>query len=488
MGLLVPIVLAVLASLFGGLYLLGAFRKRQPGEPPLDKGPIPWLGHVLEFRRDTAKFLERMKQKHGDIFTIQLGGHYFTFLMDPSSFGAVIKEARTKLDFNKFARQLVIRVFGYTPVENESKYSHDSNNRHLMGDGLVLLTESMMKNLQNLMLHNVGQGYLSLYGNVPLRESGSAEKSSEMDRVQSEELFTEFRKYDQYFPKLAYGVLSPRERIEVKKLLRQFWKTLSVQVVKSKDNPSGWVHELQQTREELGLKEFMQDRYMFLILWASQGNTGPAAFWLLLYLMKHPEAMTAVRGEVDRVLKESGQEVRRGGPLVDLNRDMLQKTPILDSAVEETLRLMAAPVLTRAVMESLNLKMADGRVYHIRQGDRVSLFPYTAIQIDPEIHPDPLSFKYNRFLNPDGSKKTDFYKGGKKLKYYTMPWGAGVSMCPGRFFATNELKQFVFLMILYFDFELTNPNEELPDIDVRRWGFGTMQPTRDVGFRYRLRF
>ena len=69
-----------------------------------------------------------------------------------------------------------------------------------------------------------------------------------------------------------------------------------------------------------------------------------------------------------------------------------------------------------------------------------------------------------------------------------MPWGAGVSMCPGRFFAMNELKQFVFFMILYFDFELKNPNEEVPDIDVKRWGFGAMQPTRDVGFRYRLRF
>ena len=511
MGLLVPILLAVLASLFGGLYLLGAFRKQRPGEPPLDKGPIPWLGHVLEFRRDTAKFLERMKQKHGDIFTIQLGGHYFTFLMDPASFGAVVKEARTKLDFNDFAKQLVIRVFGYHPLKDENKFAHDSNNRHLMGDGLILLTEGMMKNLQNLMLHNVGKGggqkawiedglftysynivfragYLSLYGNVSSRDSGSTEKSSEMDRVQSDELFTEFRKYDQYFPKLAYGVLSPRERIEVKKLMRLFWKTLSVQVVNSKDNPSGWVHEMQQNREERGMQEFMQDRHMFLILWASQGNTGPSAFWLLLYLMKHQEAMAAVRGEMERVLKESGQEVRHGGPLINLTREMLQKTPILDSAVEETLRLTAAPVLTRAVMENMNLKIADGRAYQIRQGDRVSLFPYTAVQIDSEIHPDPLSFKYDRFLNPDGSKKTDFYKGGKKLKYYTMPWGAGVSMCPGRFFATNELKQFVFLMILYFDFELKNPNEEIPDIDVKRWGFGAMQPTRDICFRYRLRF
>ncbi|XP_056453580.1 7-alpha-hydroxycholest-4-en-3-one 12-alpha-hydroxylase-like [Gadus chalcogrammus] len=510
MGLLVPILLALLASLFGGLYLLGAFRRRRPNEPPLDRGPIPWLGHVLEFRRDTAKFLERMRKKHGDIFTVQLGGNYFTFLMDPSSFGAVVKEARAKLDFNAFARKLVIRVFGYTPMENESKFSHVSNNRHLMGDGLVLLTESMMKNLQNLMLHSVGKGgdqktwiedglfmysynivfragYLSLYGNVSSREAGSTEKSFEMDRMQSDELFKEFRKYDQYFPKLAYGVLSPRERFEVKKLLRLFWKTLSLQVFKNKDNPSGWVNELQQTREDLGMKEFMQDRYMFLILWASQGNTGPAAFWLLLYLMKHPEAMAAVRGEVDRVVAESGQDVRVGGSIVNLTYDMIQKTPVLDSALEETLRLTAAPVLTRAVMEDMKLKMADGSEYQIRQADRVSLFPYTAVQIDPEIHPDPLSFKYDRFLNPDGSKKTDFYKNGKKLRYYTMPWGAGVSMCPGRFFATNEMKQFVFFMILYFDFELKNPKEETPDIDRTRWGFGAMQPTRDIGFRYRLR-
>ncbi|MEJ1279125.1 transmembrane protein 189 [Cricetulus griseus] len=41
----------------------------RPGEPPLDLGSIPWLGHALEFGRDAASFLTRMKEKHGDIFT-----------------------------------------------------------------------------------------------------------------------------------------------------------------------------------------------------------------------------------------------------------------------------------------------------------------------------------------------------------------------------------------------------------------------------------
>ncbi|KAK2895159.1 7-alpha-hydroxycholest-4-en-3-one 12-alpha-hydroxylase-like [Channa argus] len=511
MGVLLPIILAFLAAGIGGLYLLGVFRQRRPGEPPLDKGVIPWLGHVLEFRRDTLKFLERMQQKHGDIFTVQLGGFYITFLQDPLSFGAFVKESREKLDFNKFAQHLVQRVFRYVAIENDHSILQMSSNKHLKGDGLEVMTQAMMSNLQNLMLHDIDldtdkrswiedglfmfsynivfrAGYLSLFGNVSRNTVGSDEKAKEKDRAESEALFYEFRKYDQLFPNLAYGILSPRERKEAEKLLKSFWETLSVSKMKTKDNISRWVWDMQQAREEVGMKESMMNRYMFLLLWASQGNTGPSSFWLLLFLMKHREAMKAVKEEVDKVLKESGQQLQRGGPLVNLTREMLMKTPILDSAIEETLRLTAAPLLTRAVVQNMTFKMANGREYFIRKGDRMALFPYSAVHIDPEIHPDPQLFKYDRFLNPDGSKKTAFYKAGNKVKYYTMPWGAGVSMCPGRFFATNELKQFAFLMLVYFEFELKNPEEKIPEIDFKRWGFGSMQPQGDVQFRYRLRY
>ncbi|TUH55597.1 7-alpha-hydroxycholest-4-en-3-one 12-alpha-hydroxylase [Bagarius yarrelli] len=453
-----------------------------------------------------------MKKLHGDIFTVQLGGFYFTFITDPLSFGSVVKEARAKLDFNAFAKHLVRRVFGYHPVEDDHKLIQSSSNKHLMGDGLVLLTQSMMSNLQNLMLHQIESGgtkgrswhedglftfcynivfragYLALFGNEVAKMAESVEEAKEKDRKESVDLFHEFRKYDQLFPKLAYGVLGPSEKMKAERLKRLFWNTLAVDKLNTKENISGWVSESHQIRNELGMHKSMQDRHMFLLLWASQGNTGPASFWLLLFLMKHPEAMAAVKSEIDEVLYETGQEVKQGGPLINLTRDMLLKTPVLDSAVEESLRLTAAPVLTRAVLEDMSLKMDNGREYKIRKGDRVSLFPYTSVQMDPEVHPDPQTFKYDRFLTADRQKKTDFYKRGKKVKYYTMPWGAGVSMCPGRFFAINELKQFVFLMLTYFDFELKNPDEEIPDIDVRRWGFGTMQPMRDVPFRYRLRF
>ncbi|KAK7944489.1 hypothetical protein WMY93_000217 [Mugilogobius chulae] len=511
MGLLLPVLLALLACLFGGLYFLGVFRQRRPGEPPLDKGWIPWLGHVLEFRKDTLKFLQKMRQKHGDVFTIQLGGHYITFLQDPFSFGAFVKERRDKLNFIDFAEQLVKRVFGYHPISSDHSILEATSQKHLKGYGLQVMTESMMRNLQNLMLHNLGSaanqktwtedglfnycynivfraGYLALYGNATSETEGDKEKAINKDRAESDILFKEFRKYDQLFPNLAYNVLPPSGRREASRLMDFFQTKMSLEKIGDKNNVSGWIWDMITAKREEDMSESMIERYMFVLLWASQGNTGPSSFWLLLYLMKDPVALEALRKEVDKVLKESGQEVRPGGPPVDLTYEMLMKTPALDSAVEETLRLVAAPLLTRSVLQDMTLNMADGRQFFIRKGDRMAVFPYIAVHIDPEIHPDPHTFKYDRFLTPEGTRKTDFYKGGKRVKYYTMPWGSGVSMCPGRFFATNELKQFIFLMLVYFDFELINPDEEIPRIDYRRWGFGTMQPDREVKFRYRLRY
>ncbi|XP_058486324.1 7-alpha-hydroxycholest-4-en-3-one 12-alpha-hydroxylase-like [Solea solea] len=508
MGLLLTILLGFLASLIGGLYLLGVFRRRQPGEPPLDKGLLPWLGHVLEFRSNTLKFLERMTQKHGDVFTVQLGGLYITFIQDSLSFGQFEKDSREKFDFKKLARHILYRVFDYEPQEDVQHIVQISSNKHLKGDGLKVMIQAMMANLQNLMMHrinavadksnwiedglfmyscniNFGAGYLSMFGNTAPESEGSEEKAKEKDRAEMETLFYEWRKYDHLFPDEILKLQTPKDKFETKRLKELFWNALSVKKLKNKDNLSRWIWDIQQFRNDMGMKESMIDRYMFVLLWASQGNPGPASFWLLFFLMKHPEAMAAVKEEVDRVVKESGQEVRRGGPLVDLTNDMLNKASILDSAVEESLRLTAAPLLPRDVLQDTTFKMADGREYFIRKGDQVAIFPYSAVQMDPEIHPDPCSFKYDRFLNPDGSKKTDFYKQGKKMKYYNMPFGSGISMCPGRFYAWSQIKQFVFLMLVYFEFELKNPDEKIPEFT--RLGIGSMQPANDVQFQYRFR-
>ncbi|XP_005150061.2 7-alpha-hydroxycholest-4-en-3-one 12-alpha-hydroxylase [Melopsittacus undulatus] len=500
----------LIASLFGGLYLLGMFRRRRPGEPPLDKGIIPWLGYALDFRKDASRFLKKMQRKHGDIFTVLIGGYYFTFVLDPSCFGAIVKESRSKLDFRTFASKLVWQVFGYKPIEANHTIIQASSTKHLMGDGLTVMTQATMENFKKLMLFNLSSGeekqvwqednlfhycynivfragYLALYGTQQHQGAENKEKANEQDRIHSNEMFHEFRKYDRLFPRLAFAVLPPKDKIEAERLKKLFWSMLSVKKNWQKDNISGWISDQNQLLAENGVPEYMRDRFMFMLLWASQGNTGPTAFWLLLYLMKHKEAMKAVKDEVDKVSRESAQEAKPGTPTINVTKDMLNQTPVLDSALEETLRMVAAPILVRAVLEDISLKTSSGTEYTLRKGDRIALFPHLSVQMNPEIHPEPHEFKYDRFINPDGTKKY-FYKNGKRVKYFSMPWGAGVSICPGRFFASTEIKMFVFLMLSLYDLELVNREEEIPAIDVSRWGFGTMQPVRDVRFRYRLRF
>lgn len=85
-----------------------------------------------------------------------------------------------------------------------------------------------------------------------------------------------------------------------------------------------------------------------------------------------------------------------------------------------------------------------------------------------------------------GAQKTDFYKNGQRLKYYLMPFGSGSSMCPGRYFAVNEIKQFLCLLLLYFDLQLED-GQTRATLDSSRAGLGVLLPATDVRFHYRLR-
>ncbi|XP_042332296.1 7-alpha-hydroxycholest-4-en-3-one 12-alpha-hydroxylase-like [Sceloporus undulatus] len=494
---------SLLAIILGGLYMIGAFRKRKPNEPPLDKGFIPWLGHGISFKKSPIAFLEAMWQKHGDIFTCLVGGNYLHFVLDPGTYEHLTKQSEDKLDFLEFASIISFNTFGYRPHESHTKVARMSG-KHLRGRSLAILNHKLVELLQPLMLHSQrsreGQrswqedglfrfsyktifqaAFLTLFGTEP--ENKENAKGRELTRC--EELFEMFLKFDHFVPRMALGMLDPSSKKEAERLRNIFWDILSVGKVYQKENISTWVSEHDRLLGEIGLSENTRTKIMFLVLWVSQVNTGPAVFWILAYLLKYPEAMKAVKEEVDGILREIGQEVKPGYPFTHLTLDMI-KTPLLDSAIQETLRLRVSPFLFRGVKKDVDVKLANGRKYILRKGDAMLLSPFLALHMDPEIHPEPHAFKYDRFVNPDGTRK-DFYKNGGKLKHCIMPFGAGHSMCLGRFFAVSEMKIFAILMLSYFDMELVNPEEEIPPVDESSYGFGTLKPSHDIQFKYQLR-
>ncbi|XP_064420275.1 prostacyclin synthase [Latimeria chalumnae] len=476
---------------------------RLASEPPLDKGTIPWLGHALEFGKDAATFLTRMKNKHGDIFTVQVAGRFVTVLLDPHSYDAVIWESSSKLDFSKYARILMDRMFNVKLPDYDQSAEKTMVKLHFQGESLGFLKNAMFYNLHAILLPNTNglgriwkedglfhfcyntmfrAGYLTLYGNEPVQTNEST--SQAQDRNHSLKVYYEFKKLDRFLIKMAHLTLSNTEKKEAASVKEHLWRLLSPEQVDSKTNRSSWLNSYRLHLQELGVDNNMQARVMLLQLWATQGNVGPAAFWLLLFLLKHPEAMAAVQGEAERVFKQNGREV---SPLYQISQELLDNTPVFNSVLNETLRLTAASFLTREVLQDMQLKLADGREYSLRIDDRLCIFPYLSPQRDPEVYEEPEKFKYDRFLNPNGTEKKDFYKRGKKLKYYNMPWGAGYNICVGRFYAINSLKQFVFILLNSFHMELCDPEERTPAFDVSRYGFGMLHPERDVKIKYKLK-
>uniref|UniRef100_A0A8C6XGF2 Cytochrome P450 family 8 subfamily B member 1 n=1 Tax=Naja naja TaxID=35670 RepID=A0A8C6XGF2_NAJNA len=492
----------LISLIFGGLYTIGLFRQKRPKEPPLDKGLIPWLGHGLSFSKKPFPLLEQMRKKHGDIFTLLVGGQYIHILMDPHTYRYILKESKSKLDFGVFASNVVLKVFNFQPTTTHHKIGETGSRKYLRGKSLLALNQILMQNLKEILLDSVAgksgwcqdglwsfsyktiflASFLALFGAVPELEVNSKESTKERRCKPYEKFFADFQQFDEFFPLIVLNNMDSKTRKEAQRLKNYFWDLLSVEKIDKREDISFWLVDQDRQLADAGMNEKMRTQVQLLYLWASQANTGPVTFWLLAYLLKHPDAMKAIRAEVEQVLKETGQEENP----MNLSLQAI-KTPLLDSAVEEVLRLKAGSFVFRTVVEDFRLQMDNGNEYDLRKDDHLLLFPFLGLHMDPEIYPEPQTFKYDRFLSPEGKRK-EFFKNGKKLRTSIMPFGGGTSMCPGRFFAISEMKIFAILMLTHFDMELVNPEEELPSSVEHRIVIGTAHPTRDIDFKFRRRF
>ncbi|XP_069546802.1 prostacyclin synthase [Brachyistius frenatus] len=477
----------VLLSGLLALVFLYSTRTRQKNEPPLDKGFIPWLGHALEFGRDAAKFLARMKEKHGDIFTVRVAGHYVTVMLDPDSFDSVLNDT-VSLDFRRIRGELMKRVFSLQVPSIKPTSERRWMEQHFQGLNLFKLSSSMNTQLQSLFLNkhkgcNPSEwrrdGLFNLCYSLLFR-AGYLTLFERRDNAAA--VYEEFRKFDDLITKMVRCSLK-REESKTANLSRErLWELLSPPWLSGGSGSNSWQRSYHHFLQEEGIDAGMQTKAVLLQLWTTQCNAGPAAFWLLGFLLTHPKAMEAVKSEIRDLSTPKSSSLQHSN--VNLLEE--QSTPVFDSVLSETLRLTAAVMIRREVVQDKILHMANGQEYHLRRGDRVCLFPFLSPQMDPQIHQEPQDFKYDRFLNEDLTVKDKFYKDGKMLKYYTMPWGAGRNSCVGKEFAVTAIKQFVFLLLTHLDLEMCDPKAKLPPVNASRYGFGMLQPAGDLQVRYRL--
>ncbi|XP_053492268.1 prostacyclin synthase [Ictalurus furcatus] len=474
-------VVLVLIGVLSAVFLFCTRRKRQRNEPPLDKGSVPWLGHALEFGKDAAKFLSQMKEKHGDIFTVCVAGHYVTVLLDSNCYDAVLADTQS-LSLTHYSQILMDRIFNLQLSNHDPVSERIRVDQYFKGSNLSRLCSSMQNNLQLLMASVNPQNptewkkdrlfdfCYSLLFKAGYHTLFSTENNNSAEFT---EVYEEFRRFDKILPKLARRSAHRDELKIASSARKRLWELLCPDWFFTGTVAQSWMQTYLQHLKEQGIDTQTQRRAMLLQLWVTQGNAGPAAFWLLGFLLTHAEALKAVKEELCS--------------LQHLPLDKREDTPIFNSALKETLRLRAAALITRDVMQDKMIKLSSGQEYVLRHGDRLCIFPFLSPQMDPQIHYEPEKFKFDRFLNSDGTEKNEFCKERLQMNYGTMPWGARSNLCPGRHFAVCALKRFVLMILTQFDLELCDCNARMPPVDLNRYGFGVLQPDGDLEIRFKLK-
>ncbi|GKT61678.1 cytochrome P450 [Colletotrichum tofieldiae] len=138
--------------------------------------------------------------------------------------------------------------------------------------------------------------------------------------------------------------------------------------------------------------------------------------YLVWAVLKRPDLRVGLEEEV------SGLEP-------SFNDAALEKLPLLNAVIDETLRLYGA--VSGQLSRTVPANGATLGGYFVPGGITVETQAYT-LHRDPDAWPDPLRFDETRFLDP--SKLT------QKQKLLFSPWGAGSRICLGVELAKMELR------------------------------------------------
>ncbi|XP_038665409.1 cytochrome P450 7B1 isoform X2 [Scyliorhinus canicula] len=398
-------------------------RKRRLGEPPLEQGWIPLFGKAFEFHRDSSGFLVSCQQKWGDIFTVYIAGKYITFVLNPFLYQFVVQNKQ--LDFQEFSLAISARTFGH-PYLNDAKVPVSSEEiqkqySYLMGEELNNLVESAMKNLQSVLKQE---------------QMGPTDWKVEsmLDfccRIIIETTYISL-----------YGMAPQNEHKQITELREKFLKFDKMFPYLVAGIPIEFLGNTKMMRKEL-------------ISYFTSRNLDQ-------------------RLNMAKIIKERKNFLEGHSYLQDHQR--------AGSAIKESLRLCSFSMNIRTAQEDVTLTFKEEQRVKLRKGDWIALYPHI-LHMDPEVYENPEVYKYNRFVE-NGMEKTAFYKGGRKLRYYLMPFGSGSSMCPGRHFAVNEIKIFLSIILASFDVEIVE-GEKSVGLANDRAGLGILFPDSDVQFRYK---
>ncbi|RMZ74387.1 ent-kaurene oxidase [Pyrenophora seminiperda CCB06] len=200
-------------------------------------------------------------------------------------------------------------------------------------------------------------------------------------------------------------------------------------------------------------------QYQLSLIFAAIHTTTLTATNILYTLVSTPEYIEPIREEVRTTMANNGGTI---------TFQALQQMEKLDSYMKEVTRFYPTGITSfgRRVLKGITL--SNGQ--YIPPGVVIET-PSAAIYVDDQHYPSSAAFDGNRAYKLRSSgKAADIARNQFVTTNETnLNFGYGRHACPGRFFATNEIKMMVARLILEYDIKMPGgETERFPQIEVGR--------------------
>ncbi|KAK7976546.1 hypothetical protein PG989_015009 [Apiospora arundinis] len=485
-------------------------------EPPVIKPTIPYVGHLLGMLFYGGRYLKQLglQQKHTPIFTLPMPGSRMYVVTDPLLAAAV--QRSKSLSFSPIIPDVTKRVLGLDKATVAITRQHldpgPGEMRGFLADIQYLIARKMKpgEDLNTLIRNAVSA----------LKSHVDKEKAYLMEHRAYKEI--DLLEWVRHGVTLAtashfYGNRNPVSQdpdLErafwdfdhgVGMLLVDIWPSITAskayhgreKLVAAlanyleegywEDSASPLVQERIKTALKHGWKLQEIARSELSFLFAGIVNVTTTTFWILLQLYADQLLLAKVRGQIERAmtlkwrdhesmwtgrtLSVSGMEIARSSTGFDC--------PELTAVCQECLRLGSDNNSIRLVKEDTLLAdtwlLKKGSVVQIAGGvmhSDTSLWGENAASFHPE-----------RFL-PTSDTNEKFWARQNGFRAF----GGGKTLCPGRFFAMDQIQAFVIMVVLQFDIEpLAGDRIRVPKKNDRILPVHILEPEEPVNVRLQLR-
>jgi sterol 14-demethylase len=438
---------------------------------PVLSGSWPLLGHLLELRKSPIELFQRVRDELGELGEINFAGNRVVMMMGEEAQEAFFRGTDEQLD-QAAAYPFMTPVFGKgvvfdgTPEQRKQALRNQSLTAKFMSGH----AETIANEVQRMMATLDDEGEIDLldfFAELTMYTSSACLIGKEFREELTSEYFQTFFNLEKGTDAIAY--VNPNLPIPAfwarDKARRRLVTLLDGVFEKRRNDPS--THRelfdiLLTIKDEKGKPRYTIDQItgMFIsMMFAGHHTTSGTAAWTLIELLKSPNVLKGVVGELDEIYADGR----------DVSYQALREIPKLEHSIQESLRLHPPLILLmRKVMYDFHYKG-----WTVPAGKLVGVSPAVSNRM-PECFPDPNRFDPSRY---EAGRNED------RQLFAWIPFGAGRHRCVGSAFAMMQLKAIFSDLLLNFEFELSQPPESYHNDHSRM----VVQIAKPCRVRYRRR-